>query len=186
MNLLDHKHDKTFLHLLALGICVAVTGCNVKLSSPEPERKPVADVGAGATGRRSATFLAGGEGSFSLDSYKGRPLLVSIQGVGTPYLASELAAVNRLNADWGPRGLSVVALLAGQTPEDDLSALVSSLAPSCPIALATPELLKDLGGVRAFPTLLLVDASGAVRKQYSGALNPAELATDLAALMASP
>ncbi len=182
----DNKHDKALRLLAILAACLAAAGCEFKLRSPSPAGPPAAAAPAEPERPAQTVFVAGGSGPFSMDSFKGRPLLVSVQGMGTPYLAGEMAALNRLGDEWGARGLTIVALLAGVVPEDDLPAAMASLAPRIPVAIGSPGLLKELGGVRALPTAVLVDASGAIRKRVPGPTRADELASDLEALIAAP
>lgn len=188
MKLLQNKKDimrKRLLFLLALGM--TAIGCDVKLSPPDSSNgKLAAPTETRVPAPSRSEYLAGGSGEFALESFKGRPLMLSIQGIGTPYLSDEIGSLNHLHEEWAPKGLAVVAVLAGQTPDEDLPALVASLAPAMPVASGTPELFKALGGIRALPTTVLLDATGSVRKQYAGAPNKPDLEADLAALVAAP
>lgn len=132
----------------------------------------------------TARYLSGKTGVFTLEAFKGKPLLLSIQGVGTPYLSDNLHQLDQVQREWTPRGLAVVALLTALAENESAEKIAAEQQASYPLALATPELLKSLGPVRALPTIVLVDGRGLVRKQYPGSFSSDELNADLQSLIA--
>lgn len=184
----DNKHDqRQRLRLRVSALCAGAVllallpqGCKVKRAPSETEERPATTPIALPT----AQYISGKDGSFTVESFKGQPLLLSVQGADTPYLADNLQELERLNAEWGPRGVAVVALLTafadGEKPEE----AVSAVQVSYPLATSSPDFLRSLGTVRALPTMVLVDSRGVVRKQYPGAFSADDLNTDLQALVA--
>lgn len=181
----DNKHEWIWsLRIPALCAAFALwallpQACKVKRSAPEKE----AASAVSPVAIPPAQYISGKAGVFTVDSFKGQPLLISVQGADTPYLSDNLQKLDRLNNEWGPRGVAVVALLTafadGEKPEE----VASAAQVSYPIAASSPDFLKSLGPVRALPTMLLVDNRGVVRKQYPGAYSADDLNTDLQSLV---
>ena len=178
----------------ALMLAMACAGCQVQppaptspSTAPEPVAAPTPEAAAPATPEPPAkpTYLAGAEGEFSLASFKGRPLLVSVQGVGTPGVQDNLRALNTLQEAWSARGLAVVGLLAAFAEGEDPAAVAAGYETIYPRAHAAPAALESLGGVRALPTHILIDASGKVIQRWPGAVSAGDLTAAVKAAVES-
>ena len=163
----------------ALG-SVFSSGCRVRPS----ETKPAAPQEAARPEIPSPHYIVGQDGDFALDSFKGKPLLISIQGVGTPYWEEQLRELDSINREWATKGLAVVGLLTAFANGEEPTLVVKDVSVSFPLAVAVPDYVSEVAKVRALPTVLLLDDRGAVRKQYPGYLPVDELRSDLEALLA--
>lgn len=186
MQMPENNKSEERLSLRILSLCVALVllallpqACEMKRGAPEKEAAPAVSPSAGV----SARYVSGKAGLFTVEAFKGQPLLLSIQGADTPYLSANLQELERLNSEWGPRGVAVVALLTAFADGENAEEVASEARVSYPIATSSPDFLKSLGSVRALPTMVLVDNRGVMRKQYPGAYSADDLNTDLQSLV---
>lgn len=182
-NKCQHGWLQAAFALLMLG--ALPTGCQVK-PSEDAKSADQATEAIRSPGVPPAKYISGKSGEFILESYRGHPLLLSVQGAATPYLAENLRQLDQLSQEWVPRGLAVVGLLTAFAEGEDPAARSVEFNLSYPLAAGTPDFVKTVAPVRALPTLLLVDASGAVRKQYPGAFSADVVVSDLKGLLTAP
>ncbi len=187
---INNKLDSGLLRGLGLPavvvLSVAAAGCEIKPSGEraKPADSAISDRAAASVDAAPARFLSGAEGVFSVESYKGRPLLVAVLGAGTHDLLRAVRQVNAVYEESQASGLAVVGLLTALDPNEDAARVADGLNAIFPIARATPAALAALGGARALPTYVLVDGRGAVRKQLPGAVDMDDLRTQLRDLAA--
>ncbi len=183
----NNKHLRVFRPLALLAGLLLLTwapffaGCRARPldTKTAEETKPV------RAAIPAPRFISIRDGEFALDSFKGQPLIVSVQGVGTPYLSENLRELDDLGKELASSGVAVVGLLTAFSEEEDPGAFAQTVQVSYPLVAAVPEYVREVAQVRALPTVLLVDERGVVRKQYAGDLSLSELKADVQAL-ASP
>src|SRR6267378_5071466 len=132
---------------------------------------------------------------FKLDSIDGKPLT----------LASAHGKVVLLNfwATWcGPCRAEIPDLIAlqqkykdqlqiiGLTVDDDDASMVKQVVAdehvNYPVAMASPEVRLQYGGISALPTLFVLDAQGRIVQKHEGLRNPALYETEIRALLGLP
>lgn len=176
-----------FCNLISIGLVGITTGCEVRpvVEQKTPDRPAnTPSVKREASRAPVARYLSGAEGEFTLESQKGRPLLVALLGAGLRDSEKSVLVINKLHEEFQSSGLVTIGLLAALAPDEDPRAVADSFRAYFPIAEAAPGLLPALGGVRALPSLVLVDARGAVRKQLPGAVDLDEARAQLRDLIA--
>ncbi|HMP75918.1 MAG TPA: hypothetical protein PKE12_06450 [Kiritimatiellia bacterium] len=175
----------------AWGLIACFTlGCQVQPPASEeaPPARPVAPVAPPSPTPSppvvvNARYLSGAEGDFGLADYKGRPVLVSVQGVGTPAFAENLKSLNAIQEEWGAQRLAVVGLLAAFAEGEHPESIANAVGAIYPLVLASPDVLGALGGIRALPSHVLLDATGAVRQSWPGSVSPDEIRAAIRALV---
>src|SRR6267378_1060558 len=132
---------------------------------------------------------------FKLDSIDGKPLT----------LASAHGKVVLLNfwATWcGPCRAEIPDLIAlqqkyrdqlqiiGLTVDDDDASMVKQVVAeehiNYPVAMSSPEVRLQYGGISALPTSFVLDAEGRVVQKHEGLRNPALYETEIRALLGLP
>ena len=93
----------------------------------------------------------------------------------------ELAALhNKL----GPAGLRCIALtMDAPTDQTARTALAEQLALPFPVVVGNDALRRRFRGVRGYPTLILADQEGAIRKQWAGPPPAGELESAIRRLL---
>jgi hypothetical protein len=171
-----------------LALLLAAAGCEVRPVGERPASpgatSPAALRAAPAFDSAAARFLSGADGVFSVDSYKGRPLLVALLGAGAYDTDRVVRDLNKICEESSADGVAIVGLLAAVGPDEDEAQAAAALNAIFPIARANAASLAALGGPRALPTYILVDRRGAVRKHLAGAVAPDEIRAQLRDLLA--
>lgn len=109
----------------------------------------------------------------SLSDYAGRTLLVLLFEDECHYCLQALQVADaRVHAE--PDRYAMVAVGVGASARA-LNAWAQRVHPHAPVLQATGPLLASLGGVRATPLLLIVDASGTVRLRELGSFKENDL-----------
>jgi thiol-disulfide isomerase/thioredoxin len=157
------------------------------------------DAGAYAVDGDSLTWLAGQsrgldfcfpdlQGNLRCDSdpaWEGKVLVVQIMGSWCPNCLDETRFLLERHARYAQQGLAVVSLAFERGTDASAwktaaARMAADLQLPWPVLLAGPaskaeasRLLPDLSGVLAFPTTLVIDRSGAVRRIHTGFNGPA-------------
>ncbi len=162
--------------------------CNFSRSSPSSETAPIATPGAAAASLRTperlpsftVTDLNGRE--ISSATLKGKVALIDFWATWCPPCRKEIPHFNKLYAEHHNQGLIVIGLAL-----DDKAAEVGTFMRRQPIAylvaLASPELQRQFGGIEVYPTAFLIDREGMVIKKYLGFTYPDEFERDVQALL---
>lgn len=149
--------------------------------------------GAGAAeGPRAADFrlrtLAGETVRLAELLQKG-PVLLDFWATWCKPCVTSLPEVEALSRDFGPRGLGVVGIsIDGPRNESRLRPFVSRLKLTYPIGLDQDGSLQQAFRVKAVPTAILIDSTGAIVWSRQGYLpgEGAKLRAAIEALLPSP
>ena len=82
--------------------------------------------------------------------------------------------------------LQIVGMLTDDDDEAMLRKLIEAEGINYPVALATPELRMEYGGIPALPTLFVINPDGRVVQKHVGLFNPALYETEVRALLEMP
>ena len=123
-----------------------------------------------------------------LSNYRGKVVLVNLWATWCPPCIEEMPVLERVQTDFGPQGVVVLALAADDDPE-----AVRAFVKEHPV---TFDVLLDVGGevgtrygITGYPETFVVDREGRFQKQFIGPLpsdagRPAdELSRTLTALL---
>jgi thiol-disulfide isomerase/thioredoxin len=163
--------------------------CNSSQLAPAPGTVPRATPSAAAAVNPQApeylphftvADLSGQE--ISPATLKGKVALIDFWATWCPPCRKEIPHFNQLYARYREQGLIVIGLAL-----DDKAAEVRTFMRQTPIdypvALASPELQQQFGGIEVYPTAFLVDREGTVIKKYLGFTYPDEFERDVSALL---
>ena len=104
-----------------------------------------------------------------LSNYRGKVVLVNLWATWCPPCIEEMPLLERIQADFGPRGVIVLALAADDDPE-----LVRAFIKEHPVGF---DVLLDVGGevgtrygITGYPETFVVDREGRFRRKFIGPL----------------
>ena len=149
------------LFVLLLGL----SACNRKPPEPPPPPPPPVDALV------LPNLLGHEPAEIRTDSLKGNvQLLVFLRTDDAPCRAA-IADWNALQAEFAPRGFTVVGLVDDSRPLPVLSAEAATLGAAFPLGHAGERVAAAFGGppaLRAIPTAFLLNRNGAIVRTYSG------------------
>jgi peroxiredoxin len=111
--------------------------------------------------------LDGGE-AVSLAALRGQVVLVNFWATWCPPCRLEMPGFERVYRDKQDRGFAVVALSTDRGSQAKVRDFAEDRGVTFPVAMATPELTRAYGGIRALPTSFLIDRSGRIRHEVTG------------------
>jgi len=116
-----------------------------------------------------------GTGSMEWTDLHGKDVILYFMA---PWTDSGKASLSWVEAG-GLEGVDILPLVVDQRPAADRDHAMSSRLTAIGAFMATPELISAVGGVRALPTAVYLNADGGVVKKWQGYVTPEEMAADL-------
>ena len=104
-------------------------------------------------------------------NYSGQVQLIVFFRVDNPACRGSIPDWNALQADFSPRGFTLVGAITDQRAPDQVAPDALALGATFPLGLATPPVLTAFGGpsaLRAIPTAFLLSRDGSLLRTYSG------------------
>lgn len=121
-----------------------------------------------------------------LDTYRGRPLLVTFWATTCPGCVKEIPHLVELHEELGPQGLSVLGIAMAYDPPAQVQEMVKRKAIPYTIALDTDgSAAQAFGGVQLTPTSFLINPQGRIVKQKLGEMDMEEVRTRILGMLAS-
>ena len=124
--------------------------------------------------------LAGG--TWSLAAQKGHVVLINIFATWCQPCRAEMPDMVRLAHDFGPKGVSFLALSMDQDGPAVVRPFVKKYGMDFPVAMAEPgnPITADVTGI---PVTMIIDREGRVARTYVGMITPEKVRADLDALL---
>ena len=141
-----------------------------KAPKPKPEPGEVA-VGAMMPAYHS-TFLDGKE--FDLAAQKGNVVLVNVWATWCGPCRFEIPELEKMNKDFGARGLKVIGVSVDDTGVDSVKQFVTEKKMTYPIVIDAEGKIANLLQTSILPTTVLIDKSGKVVWKQYGAISTAD------------
>lgn len=108
----------------------------------------------------------------SLSQYKGHPVIVAFILTSCPHCQNAVRVLTKLQTEYGPRGLQVLASAIEQDAQSHLRLFVKNFAPTFPVGYNTGgeayTLLQPTGKLPLMPLLGFIDKQGILRAQHEG------------------
>lgn len=110
-------------------------------------------------------------GELSLDSLRGRVVLVNLWASWCRPCRVEIPALNRAHRELADRGLVVLGINVQAEDRAGLAEEVDGLGIDYPVAFPGSSLAGTFGGARTIPRTWLIDRAGRVRADHTGAVS---------------
>ncbi len=104
----------------------------------------------------------------NLEQYREQVVLVNFWATWCPPCRVEMPGFQRVYDDRREEGFVVIGISTDQAGEAVVRAFLDDRDITFPVAMATREVVRDFGGVRALPTSFLIDRDGRVRQEVTG------------------
>jgi thiol-disulfide isomerase/thioredoxin len=160
--------------------------CNSSRPAPSPGTVPIATPSAAAAVNPdhlpsfAITDLSGQE--ISPATLKGKVVLIDFWATWCPPCRKEIPHFNKLYARYREQGLIVIGL-ALDDKAAEVRTFMRQMPIAYPVALASPELQQQFGGIEVYPTAFLFDREGRMIKKYLGYIYPDEFEREVKALL---
>jgi peroxiredoxin len=104
----------------------------------------------------------------SLEALRGEVVLVNFWATWCPPCRVEMPGFERVYRDKREQGFTIVAISTDRTGTAPVREFLAARQLTFPAGMATPDVVREFGGVRALPTSFLIDRQGRIRHQVSG------------------
>lgn len=119
----------------------------------------------------------------SLSDFKGKVLLVNFWGTWCVPCLREIPELVRLSAQFNNKGLAVVGIAVDSGRPDDIRTFMTEHGMNYPSLVGTLAPVRKTFQVVGFPTTLLIDRHGLIRKRYVGPQTEETFRKDVEALL---
>jgi peroxiredoxin len=147
----------------ALIFAAAAVACTP--AKPESESTPAPDF--------TITDLQGK--TLSLASYKGKVLVLNFWATWCPPCRKEIPDFIEAYRELGGKGLEILGVSVDETTAEALLEWTKRTGINYPIALATPEIVRDYEPGDYIPATIIVDRKGVIRYRRSELMDKATL-----------
>jgi peroxiredoxin len=106
--------------------------------------------------------------SVSLEGLRGQVVLVNFWATWCPPCRVEMPGFERVYRDKKEQGFTIVAVSTDRSGPGPVREFLAERQLTFPAAMATPDVVREFGGVRALPTSFLIDRQGRIRHEVSG------------------
>ncbi len=117
------------------------------------------------------------------DSLRGRVVLVNIWATWCPPCRAEMPALQQLASSHADDPFVLLGLSVDRGPEAKVDAFLRERGITYPNAIIGDEVLRAFGGVRGYPTSVLLDKRGVLRHTVLGPVAPLTLRPAIARLL---
>lgn len=118
------------------------------------------------------------------DSLRGRVVLVNVWATWCAPCRVEMPALQQLADAYAADSVVVLGLSVDRGPAAEVDAFLAERDISYPVAIVDDRTVAAFGGVRGYPTSLLLDREGVVRHSVVGPIGPLTLRPALRRLLA--
>jgi cytochrome c biogenesis protein CcmG/thiol:disulfide interchange protein DsbE len=117
------------------------------------------------------------------DSLRGHVVLVNLWATWCAPCRVEMPALQQLATQYAPEGVIVLGLSVDRGPPGEVDAFLAERGITYPVAIVDARTVAAFGGVRGYPTSLLLDRDGVLRHAVVGPIGPLTLRPALRRLL---
>jgi cytochrome c biogenesis protein CcmG, thiol:disulfide interchange protein DsbE len=133
-----------------------------------PQAAAAFNLGSGDEPAPAFSLISLDGDSVSLDALRGQVVLVNFWASWCPPCRVEMPGFERVYRARRDDGFVIVGIATDRHAEADIRAFVAEHDITYPILLATQQVVRDYGGVRALPESFLLDREGRIRHRVVG------------------
>ena len=104
----------------------------------------------------------------TLNSYKGKVLLVDMWDTWCPPCKAEIPHFVELYDEYNEKGLEILGVAFGREGVDAVRQFIKEYNVNYPNAIGNQEIVQGFGGIRAIPTTFVIDKKGNIHKKLVG------------------
>jgi cytochrome c biogenesis protein CcmG, thiol:disulfide interchange protein DsbE len=123
--------------------------------------------------------------SLTLAGLRGKVVLLNFWATWCGPCREEIPSLIALQKQYQDR-LQIVGMLTDDDDQVMLHKVIVAEGINYPVALSTPEIRMEYGGIAALPTLFVINAEGRVVQKHVGLFNPTLYETEVRALLEMP
>ena len=159
----------TFLSffILNFSFLIVFPSCTRKEAPPPVDPAPIPPIYNFALQNVLSEFPA----EIQTGNYSSNVQLIVFFRVDNPACRGSISDWNALQADFAPRGFTLIGALTDTREPDQIAPDALTMGATFPLGLASPPVLTAFGGptaLRAIPTSFLLSRDGALLRTYSG------------------
>ena len=129
-----------------------------------------------AAARRPALNVTTRDGRLlTSDSLRGRVVLVNVWATWCAPCRVEMPALQQIATAYASDSLVVLGLSVDRGPAADVDAFLAERGITYPVAIVDQRTIAELGGVRGYPTSMLLDRDGVIQHAVMGPIGPVTL-----------
>ena len=121
----------------------------------------------------------------SLASLRGKVILLNFWATWCGPCRAEIPDLVELQNKYKDK-MQVLGLVTDDDDEDAVKKFVNSFGINYPVAMATPDIRLQYGGIPALPTSFVIDLEGRVVQKHEGLRDPVLYETEVRALLGMP
>jgi len=133
-----------------------------------PQVKAAFGAGAGSSYAPAVALQTIDGEPVSLEQYRGQVVLLNFWATWCPPCRIEMPGFQRVYEDRREEGFVVLAISTDQAGTGVVRTFLEERGLTFPVAMATGQVVRDFGGVRALPTSFLIDRDGRIRQEIKG------------------
>jgi cytochrome c biogenesis protein CcmG, thiol:disulfide interchange protein DsbE len=123
--------------------------------------------------------------ALTLAGLRGKVILLNFWATWCGPCREEIPSLVELQNHYKDK-LQIVGLVTDDDDEGMIRKVIESEGINYPVALATPQIRSEYGGIPALPTLFVINSEGRVVQKHVGLFNPALYETEVRALLELP
>jgi thiol-disulfide isomerase/thioredoxin len=120
------------------------------------------------------------------DSLRGKVVLVNVWATWCLPCRVEMPALQSLSQAYSPDSFVVLGLSVDRGPASGVDAFLAEYGVTYPVAIVDDRTIAGFGGVRGYPTSLLIGRDGVVQHTVLGPIGPLTLRPAIARALSAP
>ncbi len=166
---MSHRIERCLVNLSLIFAAVMLAGCHQHSASTTKPAQPA--IAAGEIGSRLPDFSVKGlQGrEISSSDFRGKVVLVDVWATWCQPCKKEMPGYQKLLDRYGSRGFAVLGLKATMMMDtENPIQFAREAGVHYPLAVASQQITKDLGGILGLPTTFIYDRQGILRYKVIG------------------